>query len=184
MKGAIFTALADMVEQEFGLDTWEFMLQDSKSDGIYISTETYADQEFVDLTQSLHKKTDIPMDDINRAFGEYAFPILAANAPELASKNMSLKEFLLTVDRVIHVEVRKLHPDASLPQFEYGDEADDELTMHYSSSRKLCMFSEGLIAGAANHYNTDYTLNHSQCMHDGHDSCALHLKFHGLRSAA
>ena len=184
MKGAIFTALAEMVEQEFGLETWDFMLQDSNSDGIYISTDTYEDQEFINLTLSLHKKTDIPMADINRAFGEYAFPILAASVPELTSDDMTLKEFLLTVDRVIHVEVRKLHPDASLPDFDYDDDAEDELTMHYSSSRKLCMFSEGLISGAAKHFNTDYTLDHSQCMHDGHDSCTLQLKFHGLKNAA
>lgn len=179
MKGAIFTALSDMVEQEFGLETWEFMLQESGRDGIYISTKTYEDQEFLDLTRALHKKTNIPMNDINRAFGEYAFPLLAASVPQLTSKEMTMKEFLLTVDRVIHVEVRKLDPAASLPIFNYDDNAEDELTMHYSSARQLCMFSEGLISGAAKHFNTEFILDHSQCMHDGYDSCTLHIKFLG-----
>ena len=89
---------------------------------------------------------------------------------------MNLKDFLLTVDRVIHVEVRKLHPGAILPQFDYVDEADNELTMIYSSPRKMCMLAEGLITGAAKHFETEYTLEHSQCMHDGADNCRLHLK--------
>ena len=89
---------------------------------------------------------------------------------------MTLKQFLLTVDRVVHVEVRKLHPDASLPSFEYLDERDDELTMIYSSPRKMCMLAEGLISGAAKHFGADYTLVHDKCMHNGEDSCELHLK--------
>lgn len=180
MKGTIFTTLGDMVEQEFGLETWDFMLQDSGSDGIFVSTETYADDEFHELTKSLHRKTAISMNDLNRAFGEYAFPSLAASAPQFLSAHTTMKEFLLTVDRVIHVEVRKLHPDASLPKLDCEDEAEDELVMHYSSERKLCMFSEGLIAGAAKHFSTEYTLDHSRCMHDGHDSCEIRLKFTGV----
>jgi len=176
MKGSIFTILADMVEQQFGLATWESMLTATQSDGVYISTQTYDDHELSALAESLQTITKIPIEDIYRAFGEFTFPVLLESIPELVSTDISFKEFLLTVDRVIHVEVKKLHPDASLPDFLYHDEAEDELTICYSSNRKLCMFAEGLISGAAKHFKTSYILDHSQCMHDGYAYCLLQLK--------
>ena len=96
--------------------------------------------------------------------------------PQFFEGHTDLKSFLLTVDRVIHVEVRKLHPGAELPQFDYEDESDKELTMIYTSPRKLCFLAEGLIDASAKHFNTKYELDHTECMHNGADSCNLKIK--------
>jgi predicted hydrocarbon binding protein len=88
---------------------------------------------------------------------------------------MIFKPFLLTLDQVIHVEVRKLYSDAGLPEFKYQDENDNELVMLYRSPRKLCALAEGLMAGAAKHFNSDYQLKHDICMHNGDDHCRFEL---------
>ncbi|MEM7257918.1 MAG: heme NO-binding domain-containing protein [Pseudomonadota bacterium] len=64
-----------------------------------------------------------------------------------------------------------------MPSFESVDDGDDGLIMIYTSPRKMCMLAEGLISGAAKHFDTTYTLDHSKCMHNGDDCCEFHLKF-------
>ena len=81
--------------------------------------------------------------------------------------------FLLSVDHLIHVEVRKLFPDAGVPHFEYHEQLPDRLTMVYQSPRKLCKLAEGLIDGSAKHFNQAYHLTHDVCMHKGDDCCHL-----------
>ncbi|MBX2882729.1 MAG: heme NO-binding domain-containing protein [Granulosicoccus sp.] len=176
MKGIVFNLLADMVEEKFSLEVWDNLLQATGQDGVYVSTESYPDDKLFALVTEASNVSGIPANDLVRTFGEYMFPRFFAENQSFFSPGMTLKEFLLMVDRVIHVEVRKLHPDANLPQFEYIDETDNELTMMYSSPRKLCMLAEGLIAGAADHFETQYTLEHDECMHDGAEACKLHLK--------
>lgn len=176
MKGIVFTMLADMVVEKFGLEVWDELLTKAGDDGIYVSTETYPDEALTALVVAAHEKSGIPVNDLIRTFGEYMFPIFHQKNPNFFTEGQTLKEFLLTVDQVIHVEVRKLHPGVNLPEFQYVDEEDDELTMIYASPRKLCMLAEGLISGAAKHFDTEFTMDHATCMHDGADSCALHLK--------
>lgn len=165
-----------MVEDKFGLETWDAILQAANDDGIFLSTESYSDERLDALVVAAQQLSGIPRETLIRTFGEYMFPHFIKDHPMFVTEGMNLKEFLLTVDRVIHVEVHKLHPDAKLPSFSYKDENDSELVMYYTSSRKLCHLAEGLIAGAATHFKTQYTLDHEVCMHDGHDSCELHLR--------
>ena len=175
MKGVVFNLLSDMVEEKFGLEVWDQLLMDTGHDGVFVASETYADTCLFSLIGRASEVSGIPSNDLIRAFGEYMFPRFHSDNPEFFSAEMTLKEFLLTVDRVIHVEVRKLHPDANLPPFEYIDQSDSELTMLYKSPRKLCKLAEGLISGAANHFGESYTLDHSRCLHNGDDHCRMHM---------
>ncbi len=177
MKGIVFNLLNEMVEEQFGLDAWDAVLQCAQSDGIFVATETYTDQELLDLVAAAEKLTEIPAADLVRAFGEYMVPAFARNYPVFFEGHTQLKDFLLTVDRVVHVEVRKLYPEAGLPEFNYDDADDKQLTMLYKSPRKLCHLAEGLIAGSAKHFGQTYELQHSICMHDGADHCRLELQF-------
>ncbi|MFK8019967.1 MAG: heme NO-binding domain-containing protein [Pseudomonadales bacterium] len=176
MKGIVFSLLNEMVEERFGLAAWSQLLDDTGLEGIYVATETYEDAELFALVGAAEAATGIPATDLVRAFGEYMLPHFAANYPVFFEGQTSLKEFLLTVDQVIHVEVRKLLPNAGLPEFGYEDRKDDELTMIYNSPRKLCALAEGLIAGSAAHFNQRYELKHDVCMHKGDAQCSLELK--------
>lgn len=176
MKGIVFNLLETMVIDTFGLETWDELLLETGSDGVFVSTDTYADEVLIDLVVAASKKSGIAVNELVRQFGEFMFPHFQEKYPAFFTEDMTLKDFLLTVDRVVHVEVRKLHPGANLPDFNYEDENDNELTMIYSSPRKMCMLAEGLIAGAAKHFGVDYTLSHDRCMHNGEDACELHLK--------
>ncbi len=58
MKGIVFTEFLEMVEDKFGLETVDSIIENSNlpSEGIYTSVGTYDFNEMVSLITSLHKK--------------------------------------------------------------------------------------------------------------------------------
>ena len=172
MKGIVFDMLRDMVEENYGLDGWQAVLDGADSDGMFISTETYHDQALMDLVVSASNVTGIDNNDLVYAFGQYMVKQFYQRFPQFFDHD-GLFPFLLSVDHLIHVEVRKLFPDAGVPHFEYHEQLPDRLTMVYQSPRKLCKLAEGLIDGSAKHFNQAYHLTHDVCMHKGDDCCHL-----------
>ncbi len=179
MKGIVFTLFNELVENQFGLVVWDKLLEtvNPASEGIYTAGETYPDEELFALVQALSDHTQIPAPDLVRAFGVFMFPHLSERYPGFVTDQSSLKVFLKTVHDVIHVEVKKLFPEAGLPVIEYQDPSDKALVMLYRSPRKLCHLSEGLITGASKHFKTEVTIAHPICMHKGSDHCRLELTF-------
>ena len=179
MKGVIFTFLADMVEEQFGLETWQKILDEAAPEhkGIYIACESYSDEELLQLVGAACKLLDIPADKLVYAYGQHLFGSFTKNYSEFMLAHKALKPFLQSIEEVIHVEVGKLFTSPIKRVFEYEDPAPDKLIMYYSSPRKMCQLAEGLIDGAASYYNTPYQLNHSTCMHKGDERCTLELTF-------
>jgi predicted hydrocarbon binding protein len=64
-----------------------------------------------------------------------------------------------------------------LPTFEYTETANGDLVMFYHSKRKLCYLSEGLITGAAKHFEQHITIEHPEYMHNGAEKCKLVISF-------
>ncbi len=177
MKGAVFIALNEMVEERFGIDTWEEILEEVKpeSEGIYTSTENYPDQEVVDYVLVISKKLDIEPSEVTRVFGKFLFGELNKKHDIFTKLSPDLFQFLNSIEGIIHKEVRKLYENPSLPTMECTILNKNDLRLKYTSPRKLCFLAEGLIFGAAEYYNEEITLEHNQCMHDGHDSCEIRV---------
>ena len=173
MKGIVFDMLRDMVEDRFGLEGWQAVLDHARSDGLYISTETYADEELLSLVAAASEVSQIEVEQLVYAFGQFMVVEFYRRFPQYYDRCHGLIDFLLSVDRVIHVEVRKLYPDASVPHFQYHQQKPKQLTMIYQSQRQLCRLAEGLIDGSARHYGEAYTLEHEVCMHRGDEACHL-----------
>ena len=63
-----------------------------------------------------------------------------------------------TIDNHIHVEVRKLYPDADLPSFSHEFIGPDELHLLYESERGMADLAEGLLLGCFAHFREDVVL--------------------------
>lgn len=181
MQGAIFTAFSDMIIEKMGMEQWNELIDKTSptSNGIYTSGAQYEDSELINMVVALSEKTGIPAEKLVEAFGQYLFDILYKNSPVDVSKIDNLRDFLLAIEDVIHVEVKRLNPDSYLPTFKYEDGPNGELIMYYSSKRQLCHASIGLIFGAAKQFDEVIEISHPQCMHDGAQSCKLIVKFVG-----
>lgn len=178
MKGVVFTMLSEMVESKFGYEAWDAAISNTapESNGIYVSTGTYADNELLGYVADLSKQTNILPEDLLFAFGHYMIGKFKEVHPSFFEGHTA-RSFLKSVDSVIHVEVQKLHPEAILPRFTYEDGPEGELIMNYHSPRNLCALAKGLITGAAEVFSTPIEIAHPQCMLDGANSCILVLRF-------
>jgi hypothetical protein len=179
MKGMVFTMLEDMVVQQLGMDTWEKVLDRTELDsqGVYTSVATYPDEEFLALVKAVSEVGQIPIEKLIQEFGVFMFPSLAKKFPIFVGHEMTLKEFLKSIESVIHVEVRKLYPEAGLPTFKYEEPSENQLVMIYSSPRKLCFLAIGLIHGAAHHFQTPIQIRQTNCMHHNDEHCRLEVEF-------
>lgn len=178
MKGIVFNIFSDLVTDNFGLDTWDRLIEQTSpsSDAVYTSTEVYADEELVAYVTELSAITGAAAPDLIRTFGTYMMHRFKTIHPEFLEGHTA-RSFLESVHDVIHVEVKKLHPDTLLPTFEYQSKGENQLTMIYSSPRKLCHLAEGLIVGTAELFNEAIDLHQSKCMHEGAEKCHLELDF-------
>lgn len=180
MKGIIFNLLEQVVIEEFGEATWDSLLDTTGLEGAYTAVGSYDDSELVALVGAASKALDKPADEIIRWFGGKSLPILAVRYPGFFENHTSAKSFLLTLNQVIHPEVRKLFPGAYAPSFEFESPNDDTLELAYHSHRQLCSFAEGLIDGVAAHFGEGVSVEQPQCTKKGDPKCVLVASFHRL----
>lgn len=180
MKGTIFTSLADMVEERYGLKSWQAMLDACPlaSGGSYSSGGIYPDKEILCLIGQLQQRLDVPLDILLHTFGEYLFDSLVTMHKSYLADKSTPRDFILSINDEIHRDIEKLYPGTSFPLLEYEDHPDNTLTLIYRSPRKLCFLAEGLIQGVANQYKKDIGVIHTKCMHRGDEHCQMDLTFH------
>jgi len=176
MKGIIFTSFATFVEQEYSLLHWQSLLDTvtTESAGVYISTKQYPDSELMALINQLATDVDTTLDNLERAFGRWCFPHLYKMASDITRDVDGFYNYLLAVDSLIHVEVRKLYPGAQTPKVTTNMD-DNKIVVRYSSPRKLCYFCEGLLLSCAEHFNLKLSIEQSLCMHRGDEYCELEM---------
>jgi hypothetical protein len=158
MKGVVLTELLEMVEEKFSLAMVDHIVQASGVHGAYTAVGTYPVGEMAALLGALSEATSTPPKELLGVFGRHLAGRFARGFPAFFAASQSALEFLERVDDYIHVEVRKLYPDAELPTFECHRPGPGALVMTYSSPRRLADFAEGLMHGVAEHYGELLTI--------------------------
>jgi hypothetical protein len=177
MKGVVFNLLEEVVRRQYGEEVWDDLLDAASLDGRYTSLGSYADADLFALVGVAAAKLDLPPQAVVRWFGRSALPLLAERYPEFFAGHASTRSFLLTLNDIIHPEVRKVYPGADVPSFDFSVDASGRLLMGYHSARKLCALAEGFIEGAAAHFGERARVDQPLCMHRGDDHCLLELTF-------
>ena len=153
MKGVIFTEFLGMVEDRFSENMVDDIIEasDLPSGGAYTSVGIYDHGEIVQLVGALSERSGTPVAELVKAFGQHLFGRLSVLHPEFVCGIDDAMDFLESVDKVIHVEVLKLYPDAMLPTFDTQRDGD-HLRMIYRSPRGMEDLAEGLITGCMGHF--------------------------------
>lgn len=177
MKGIVFVKFNEFIEELWGEEFWDTLLNeaDLPSEGIYTTVETYNDDELFTLIGLVVEKKNISSKDAQFAFGKWVFKELYNAAPPGVHDFKDVFEFLHAVQDFIHVEVKKLNPDALLPEFEFLAESANALSFHYQSPRKLCYFCEGVVHGLAEHTEQKIEVSQSECEHQGDKRCVIEV---------
>ncbi|WP_261841203.1 heme NO-binding domain-containing protein [Aliamphritea ceti] len=182
MKGVIFNILEEMVIDKCGMMAWNDILDKLGQDGVYTAGKSYPDDKLFALVGEVSARLELPAEAVVGAFGEFLFDQLARRYPVFLETQATLKDFLKSIDSVIHVEVRKLYESPDLPTISYREPEANTLVMEYRSPRQLCLLAEGLIRGAASRYKESIEMTHPVCTHQGADHCDLIIKFNGPAS--
>ena len=159
MKGMVFTEFLDMVELKFSADMVDDIIEDSQlpNGGAYSAVGTYDHAELVQMVEALAQRSGVPVPALVHTFGLHLFGRFHALYPGFFSGIPTALDFLEGIETVIHTEVRKLYPDAQLPEFDCVRTASG-LDMVYSSPRHFGDLATGLIEGALLHFGDPVSL--------------------------
>lgn len=161
MKGVIFNALKEMMEEKFGKEKWESVLAKSgiEKETSVLATDNILDERIIRIINSICGELKIDLKTAGEAFGEYW---MCHYAPKIYSAFFvganSAKDFLLKMDKV-HLMVTQNIEGANPPRFEYEWLNDKTLLMTYKSKRNLMEIFVGLVKGVGKYYkeNLDVT---------------------------
>lgn len=170
MKGLVFIEFLKMAEFAFGEEKVDHVLDSITlpSGGSYTAVGYYECSELISLVDAFSRLGGITKPDLERQFGHWVMNSFKSGYPEFFQKYASPFEMLEAIENDIHVEVRKLYPDAELPSFKAMRRNDAELDLEYISKNPLAHFCHGLIEGCYNQYEqtgqidmVDYSSNGS-----------------------
>ena len=169
MKGIVFTEFLDLVEHKFGLEMVDTIIYQSKleSEGIYTSIGTYSFSEMLKLLQHLSANTNISIDTLLLVYGEHFFCVIEKIYPGLLATYKDPIEMLSSIENHIHVEVRKIYPDAEFPTFIVEEKTENSLIMIYKSSRAMHHFGLGLMNKTFEYFNSKASIVLEKIKEDG-----------------
>jgi hypothetical protein len=154
MKGIIFTELLAMAEDSFGEAAVDDVIERANlpSGGAYSTVGNYPCAELFALIGGFAAHSGASAEALQRLFGHWMMQSFATHYPGFFEGRSGSLDMLEAIENDIHVEVRKLYPDADLPSFETRRDGDHGLDMIYRSSRPLADFCHGLIEACADHF--------------------------------
>ena len=175
MKGVVFTEFYEFVEEQYSPVVLQKIINGAelKSQGVYTATGTYPFCEMGALVGSAVKESGLPVETLMKAFGRHLLSYFSFTNPQHFEGVQGTFEFLHVVENHIHVDVRKLYPDAELPTFEMVEQTDQRFVMIYKSSRGLGDLCEGLIEGCMEYFGETGTISQELLSADP----VTHIKF-------
>jgi hypothetical protein len=173
----MFNFLEKVIAQEYGLATWDALLDAANLDGAYTSIGSYPDAQMFELILAASRTLGLSPLEVSLWFGRKAVPFMAVRFPEFFSGHDSARQFLLTVNDRIHPEIAKIYPGAAPPALEFDSSAHDVLLMKYESRRRFCPLVHGLIEGIADFFCETATIKQTRCMLHGAKKCTFKITF-------
>lgn len=181
MKGIIFNLLEQFITENFGEEKYAQIIKQCnlKTTEPFVGPGTYPDEDMIEIVVNTSKELNITVPDALKGYGKFAFFKLAEKFPFFVKPYQHPKAFLMSVEDIIHVEVRKFYKDAYTPQFIYTDTSPDTLTITYHSERKLYHLMEGLLDGVGEFYKVPIQQTHKIYQKNGKELCDFELTFAG-----
>lgn len=162
MRGVIFTEFTCFLEDRIGLDALTRAIEatDLKSGGAYTSVGSYPYAELEALVVTLvNQSEDIAAPQILWDFGYWLAGRFSTAYKHFFDPHDNAIDLLKSVDGHIHVEVRKLDPDAVPPRVILTSTGPKQYMMQYESHRPLAQLALGLTQGAIDAYGQQWTVS-------------------------
>ena len=175
MKGVIFNLLEEVVSHHHGEAAWDAVLDHAGVAGAYTTLGNYRHTELEELVDGAAAVLGISPPEVLRWYGRAAIPMLFSRFPAFFEAHSRTRDFVLSLNDIIHPEVMKLYPGARCPHFDASGETGGALLLGYTSPRRLCALAHGFIKGAGDHYNEAMSVEHLACTHKGDPACLMRV---------
>jgi len=154
MKGVIFVEMINMAEDAFGEETVDSVLNkaDLANGGAFTTVGNYPCSDLVKVVVAFSAHSGLSAEALQRKFGFWMLDHFVKHYPQFFADKTTAFGLLQAVDREIHVEVKKLYPDAELPRFDTHQRGSDHMQMSYCSQNPLEAFCHGMIEACLEHF--------------------------------
>ena len=155
MKGHIFNLLERFIVETAGAGACEKILDscEFEGNGVFVRPGNYPDSDLVELVNETVDQLGLTVEQAHLAFGEWIFPHLAKLVPSEMVDVGHPKKFLMTLNEIHEVELKKLWPDAEPPKFYCEDMGPDSMTFTYDSPRQMFDLVDGVLKSVAKYYS-------------------------------
>ena len=179
MKGIIFNITENFITETYGEDTLDEITAKCQliTKEPFVAPGTYPDEDLLEIVGKSCDHLNENLPTFLRKLGKYAFFQLAGAYPAFVKGFSHPKDFLKTVDSIIHVEIRKLYRDSYLPEFVYQEPDPSTLIISYYSKRKLYDLMEGLIEGVGEYFNHHIAQSRELKTVEDREICDYYLTF-------
>ncbi len=160
MKGVVFTEYVEFIEEQFGFDVVDEMIEKSGVSGVYTQAGNYEFDELFAMISTLAQIVEKPIGTLVEAFAKALFPKLITIYPKPVQNYTNTFDFIAHVDDVVHPEVKKLYPDTELPEFQLVSRTENELVTIYISTKPLMDLARGLMIGCATYYKEELDIQY------------------------
>lgn len=157
MKGVVFTELIEYLDAERSPAFTQEVLDAAalRHGGAYTAVGTYDGAELLSILNVVSSKTGTSIADLQCGFGRRLFSRLAVTYARLFGGMSDAFSLLGSIESYIHVEVKKLYPDAELPRFEVLERTPVRMRLIYRSKRHMDDFCAGLIEGCLEYFGEE-----------------------------
>lgn len=177
MKGLVFTEFFEMVEQVFDEDMVDTLIEKTNpvSKGAYTTMGSYSYDELEAMFIELHKQSDVEVSSLLLAFGKHLAAQFAHKYEHFFKDAGDTLALLKKVDSHIHIEVKKLYPDAELPQLSYAEHNNKKFQLVYRSVRPLADLAHGMIIQTSHYFQEKFDISKRQWTEGTDNVCEFEL---------
>ncbi len=174
MHGIIFAELKKFADSALGAAAWPAIAAEAGVGQVsYLATETYPDEQLSALVGAAVRRSGIPAPQLLEQFGAFIVPDLVKVFGAFVKREWTALDLLENTESVIHKAVRLGDPKATPPQLRISRPTPSQVTIEYSSPRRLCAVAKGIMRGVAAHYREPLVISETTCMHVGARVCTL-----------
>ena len=177
MKGIVFSEFIELVEEKFGFNMADDIIEKCQlsSKGAYTQVGVYDHQELIDLVTKLSEETNISAEDLVKTFGHHLLLKFTKSFPQYFTGINTCFEFFDTIETRVHVEVKKLYPEAELPTFEHSFLNENTMQMIYRSKKPFSALAYGMMMGSADYFNEKITIEMKDLSENGESHVIFNL---------
>lgn len=177
MHGTMFVHLRKFTEERYGTAAWtEVLAAAGLGSHVYLPITSYPDEELTAIVVAAAHATQQEVPALLESFGEFVAPHLIAMYRHLLKPAWRTLDVLEHVEETAHRAVRVEQPGATPPYLEATRESETEITIRYTSERRLCYVAKGIIRGLSRHFGEAIAIREPHCMHRGATRCLLRVE--------